>query len=180
MSQDISESDFLKLCSNYPELRRIGSDFLGPKIWILFNALRNGSVSTTSISRRPCPSLMENKVTLSTIKTILSSLDDNGILRLTNKKDFDYVLPDDVAYTLQQMSYDLTQKISTNDGTYVRQLIQQCGFSSTYLTTTVDDNLTSDDNNRRTSQFKDLLADVAFAGLQMLLKLMNKTNENMN
>ncbi len=63
------------------------------------------------------------------------------------------------------MSYNLTQKISTNDGAFVRQLIQECGYSTTYLTSTVDSNLTSDDKNRRTSQFKDLLADVAFSGL---------------
>ncbi len=180
MSQKISETDFVKLCSDYPELRRIGIDFLGPKIWILFNALRDGSVSTSSISRRPCPSLMENKVTLSTIKTILSDLENNKILRLDSKKTFVYELTDDVAYTLQQMSYDLTQKISTKDGTFVRKLIQECGYSSTYLTTIVDDNLTSDDNNKRTSQFKDLVADVAFSGLQLIIKLMNRTNDSIN
>ncbi|QMU54460.1 MAG: hypothetical protein GKS07_05935 [Nitrosopumilus sp.] len=177
MSSDISNEDYQKICKKYPELAEIGFEFLGPKIWILFNALKNGSINETSIAHNPCASLMENHVDFGQVRTIMSELVENGLLVEFSDT---HKLSDRVAYTLQQLSFDLTQQLrGANDG-HIKELIRKCGYSSQYLTQSITDELSGDDNNKRSSRFKELMSEVAYSGLKLLVTLMNKTTDNIS
>lgn len=177
MSITISEKDFLKFCSRYPQLAQIGIQHLGPKIWIMFNALQKQSVSVESISHNPCASLMENGVSFEDIKDILVELRINGLL-YENPPHL-YHLTNEIAYVLQQLSFDLTRQLPSNSDDILK-LLQDCGYSSAFTNrknTVIP--LLSDDNNIKTSKFKELMSEVAFSGLKLIIKLINRTEEQL-
>ena len=177
MSKDISEFDFDKLCSTYPDLAKIGKNYLGPKFWILFNALKNGHVSEKSIAHKPCASLMENHVSFEDISNILEELHNNRLLTYDERGE--YQLQGKVAYALQQLSYDVTQGLEKLRNNEISALIQESGYSSMYYGNgKIMRDLSSDDNNNRSNQFKELMSEVAYAGLRLTLKLMNKAEES--
>ena len=68
MSQDISTDDYQKFCSRYPQLVGIGIQHLGPKIWIMFNALQNALFADLADGDEP------DEKTINTLNGMLNSL----------------------------------------------------------------------------------------------------------
>ena len=175
MSEDISHADFQKFITKYPQFASIGIENLGPKIWILFNTLRDNRISISSITHRPCTSLMENNVSFENIEHILDNLFQSGLLSTQNGSE--YQLDDKIAYALQQLSFDLTRQLpSSNED--MTELLRSCGYSSEFVSTRALTPLFSDDSNLKTSKLRDLLSEVAFSGLRLIVKLLNRAEDS--
>jgi len=177
LSEDITPKDYKKFITKYPQFAQIGIENLGPKIWILFNTLRDNSVSITSITHRPCASLMENNVSFANIGHILADLSQSDMLISNGQNPPTYQLDDEIAYSLQQLSFDLTRNLPSS-GEEMTKLLQSCGYSSEFLSDRALTPLFSDDNNVKTSKFRDLLAEVAFSGLRLIIKLLNRAEDS--
>jgi len=172
---NISESEYLKLCGEFPFFNVVGHGGFGVKVWLIFRALNFGSVSTDSVAANPCQSLMENNITLNQIKSYLAELQENGIFQLRTE-DHTYSLQAETSYELHKICYEIGKKI-TESRTPLHQIIKDCGFQYDAKNKSLIENFNHGDVNAKADTLKDLLSQLAFAGARFLVKVVVKLEE---
>ena len=166
--EGVTNDDYLLLCQKYPLFEHLEFEGFETKVWLLFKALTDGSVSPDSVAKSPCQSLMANGITFSSIKDYLDRLEHNKILERTTDTKIYHLKPEH-SYQLHQICFDITSKIKKTKSP-LQKLIVECGYTYDARNRDLVLKFENGDINDETNTFKDLMTQLAFAGARLLIK----------
>lgn len=171
---EITETDYLKLCESYPVFKQVGFDNFGPKIWLIFRALKFSGTSQVLVSSNPCPSLMEHKITFDQIGFFLEELKEKNIFSSDGSGTY-HVIPK-VGYELHNVCYEMSKKIKKSR-VNLKQILIECGYPNTGEINNNVKRVTSSDDTENSEALKDLLSQIAFAGARFLITGLTKLGD---
>ena len=169
MADNISETEYVELCKDFPFFELVGHKGFGIKIWLIFRALNFGKVSIESVASNPCQSLMQNNIEFNQIKRFLEELNTNKILK---KYGEEYSLFPEYSYELHRICFEAGKKLERHERD-IKRFIQECGYTYDDRNRTLSQNFITGDVNAKTDTLKDLLSQLAFSGARLLVKIIN-------
>ena len=171
----VTNDDYLALCEKYEFFNQVGFEGFETKVWLIFKALTDGTVSEASVSKSPCQSLMQNGVPFSSIQNYLKELNQNRIFSVYGQE---FSLRPEQSYELHRICFEITSKI-THPKFSLQDLIVECGYVYDDENRNLVFNFENGDINDKTNTFKDLMTQLAFAGAKLLIKVVVHIEEKM-
>ncbi len=174
----LSERDYLTLCEFDPFFKKLGHQYFEPKIWLVFVALKNGTVSQESVASNPCQSLMKHKITYHQIRRFLEELEENGILTGKDRIAPHYQVIPEMAFELHRICYELSLKIK--DASELTNIIHQCGYPSNLTINEKISRFNTGGDNEKSEVIKELLSQIAYSGTEFILKCILRLNDKLD
>lgn len=164
----ISEGNYVDLCARYNIFVKVGMEHFEPKIWLIFNALKDGQISQSTVSSNPCPSLMEHRITFEQIGKFLQELYNSGIF----SRDYAgmYHVKSEIAYKLHGICYEITKNIDKSNIT-LKNILIGCGYPVTSENQEHVMNFESGSDGQKTEIVKSIFSKIAYSGTDFLLKI---------